>query len=157
VLLGLTIALVLAGLGLLLAGAVRDALGLIYLSILCTAIAGVALIVYVQVSRRREVGPAAGEDSADGGGGQEHVGAGPVLGSDTGPSGPSGLTSAEVEPGAGSGAMPSEGPSGSEPAPRADPGPPAGSSAEVPSGDTATPKPETARPEPETGSESPTG
>jgi hypothetical protein len=55
VLLPLTVALVLAGLGLLLAGLVRDALGLIYLSILCTAIAGVALIVYVQVGRRQAV------------------------------------------------------------------------------------------------------
>jgi hypothetical protein len=53
VLLRLTVVLVLAGLGLLWAGAARDSLGLIYLSILCTAIAGVGLIVYVKLNRRR--------------------------------------------------------------------------------------------------------
>jgi hypothetical protein len=49
----LTGALVVAGLGLLLAGAVRDSLTLVYLSILCTALAGLTLIVFVQTSRRR--------------------------------------------------------------------------------------------------------
>ena len=49
----LTGALVVAGLGLLLAGVVRDSLALVYLSILCTAMAGLTLIVFVQGSRRR--------------------------------------------------------------------------------------------------------
>ena len=49
----LTGALVVAGLGLLLAGVVRDSLALVYLSILCTALAGLTLIVFVQTSRRR--------------------------------------------------------------------------------------------------------
>jgi hypothetical protein len=74
VLLRLTVALVLAGLGLLLAGVVRDTLGLIYLSILCTAIAGVALIVYVQVSRRQEARLATEDDP----GGDEGTGASPA-------------------------------------------------------------------------------
>jgi hypothetical protein len=63
VLLRLIVALVLAGLGLLWAGAVRDSLGLIYLSILCTAIAGVGLIVYVKVSRRQAAPLVTGGDA----------------------------------------------------------------------------------------------
>jgi hypothetical protein len=58
----LTGALVAAGLGLLLAGVVRDSLALVYLSILCTALAGLTLIVFVQASRRRAARLAAAGD-----------------------------------------------------------------------------------------------
>jgi hypothetical protein len=55
----LSVALVIAGLGLLWTGVARNSLGLIYLSILCTAIAGVALIVYTRAGRRQAVPPTA--------------------------------------------------------------------------------------------------
>jgi hypothetical protein len=97
----LSAALVVAGLALLWTGVVRDSLGLIYLSILCTAIAGVALIVYTQVSRRRAV-PAPTED-------EPQVPAGPEPGGDA------------PSPGAAAGD-----PTGSQPASAA-PGTPAGS------------------------------
>ena len=60
-----TVALVLAGLVLLIVGFVQDSLSLIYLSIACAAVAGIALIVFSRLSRRRAVrlaldgGPAA--------------------------------------------------------------------------------------------------
>jgi hypothetical protein len=76
VLLRLIVALVLAGLGLLLAGFARDALGLIYLSILCTGIAGVALIVYVQVTRRQSDRLATERLGEDDAGGDEQTGRG---------------------------------------------------------------------------------
>ncbi|HEX4865806.1 MAG TPA: hypothetical protein VFV02_17185, partial [Acidimicrobiales bacterium] len=50
-----TVALVLAGLVLLIVGFVQDSLSLIYLSIACAAVAGIALIVFSRLSRRRAV------------------------------------------------------------------------------------------------------
>ena len=50
-----TVLLVLAGLILLVVGFLQNALNLIYLSIGCTAVAGVALIVFSRLSRRRAV------------------------------------------------------------------------------------------------------
>ena len=50
-----TVALVLAGLVLLIVGFVQDSLSLIYLSIGCAAVAGIALIVFSRLSRRRAV------------------------------------------------------------------------------------------------------
>jgi len=100
VLLRLTVALVLAGLGLLLAGVVRDTLGLIYLSILCTAIAGVALIVYVQVSRRQaerlaaDLGPVDDGTGTGGSATQTAAGVGPGDTSDP-------AVSAHLDPAAG--------------------------------------------------------
>jgi hypothetical protein len=55
VLLLVTVGLVLAGLILLVIGFVQDSLTLIYLSIACAAIAGVALIVFSRLSRRQAV------------------------------------------------------------------------------------------------------
>jgi hypothetical protein len=114
VLLRLTAALVLAGLGLLLVGVVRDTLGLIYLSILCTAIAGVALIVYVQVSRRQEARLATEDDpggdegaraapapAAEGGRG-DPIGANPESGTDQSQLGAPPGTASDEEPPPGS-------------------------------------------------------
>jgi hypothetical protein len=53
VLLLVTVLLVLAGLVLLIVGFIQDTLSLIYLSIGCAAVAGVALIVFSRLSRRR--------------------------------------------------------------------------------------------------------
>ena len=50
-----TVGLVFAGLVLLIVGFVQDSLTLIYLSIACAAIAGLALIVFSRLSRRRVV------------------------------------------------------------------------------------------------------
>ncbi|HUE61269.1 MAG TPA: hypothetical protein VMO88_17000, partial [Acidimicrobiales bacterium] len=50
-----TVALVFAGLVLLIVGFVQDSLSLIYLSIACAAVAGIALIVFSRLSRRRAV------------------------------------------------------------------------------------------------------
>ncbi len=50
-----TVLLVLAGLVLLIVGFIQDTLGLIYVSIGCAAVAGVALIVFGRLSRRRAV------------------------------------------------------------------------------------------------------
>ena len=50
-----TVALVFAGLILLIVGFVQDSLSLIYLSIACAAVAGIALIVFSRLSRRRAV------------------------------------------------------------------------------------------------------
>jgi hypothetical protein len=55
VLLLVTVALVFAGLVLLIVGFVQDSLSLIYLSIACAAVAGIALIVFSRLSRRRAV------------------------------------------------------------------------------------------------------
>jgi hypothetical protein len=55
VLLLVTVALVFAGLVLLIVGFVQDSLSLIYLSIACAAVAGLALIVFSRLSRRRAV------------------------------------------------------------------------------------------------------
>ena len=54
-----TVGLVLAGLILLIVGFVQDSLTLIYLSIACAAIAGLALIVFSRLSRRQAVTMAA--------------------------------------------------------------------------------------------------
>lgn len=56
-----TVGLVLAGLILLIIGFVQDSLTLIYLSIACAAVAGVALIVFSRLSRRQAVTTMAGE------------------------------------------------------------------------------------------------
>jgi hypothetical protein len=113
VLLRLTVALVLAGLGLLVAGFVRDALGLIYLSILCTAIAGVALIVYVQVTRRHAVRSAAEGDPVEGRAPEDDANPVDATGGDDGPGHP------EVGRGPG-GSIPPGQPAGSEPPPPGD-------------------------------------
>jgi hypothetical protein len=65
VLLLVTVGLVLASLVLLVLGFVEDALGLIYVSMLCAGVAGLALVVFARLARRRAValagaGPAAG-------------------------------------------------------------------------------------------------
>ena len=54
-----TVALVLAGLGLLILGFVRDSVTDIYASIACAAVAGVALVVFNRLSRRRYPAPVA--------------------------------------------------------------------------------------------------
>jgi hypothetical protein len=53
VLLLVTIGLVLASLGLLVLGFVQNALGLIYVSMLCAGVAGLALVVFARLARRR--------------------------------------------------------------------------------------------------------
>jgi hypothetical protein len=58
-----TVLLVLAGLVLLLLGFANDSLGLVYLSIGCTAVAGVTLTVFSRQSRRRAIRLATDRDS----------------------------------------------------------------------------------------------
>ncbi len=55
ILLSVTVLLVLAGLVLLVLGFEQDSLGLVYLSIGCTAVAGVTLIVFSRLRRRYDV------------------------------------------------------------------------------------------------------
>ena len=59
-----TVGLVLAGLILLIVGFVQDSLTLIYLSIACAAVAGLALIVFSRLSRRSAVAAAEGIPAA---------------------------------------------------------------------------------------------
>jgi hypothetical protein len=55
-----TVGLVLASLVLLVAGFVQNALGLIYVSMLCAGIAGLALVAFARLARRRAVALAGG-------------------------------------------------------------------------------------------------
>jgi hypothetical protein len=114
----LTILLVVAGLALLLVGSVRDDLTLIYLSIGCTAIAGVVLIVFSQQRRRRVE-----REVVDGGSGvgpEDAPPSGPVTTADDGrpmPSGPpEGTGDAGPPAGGGTGDAPTAPPGGGTPA-----------------------------------------
>jgi hypothetical protein len=116
----LTILLVVAGLALLLVGAVRDDLTLLYLSIGCTAVAGVILIVFSQQRRRRmerlilDGGAVAGPE------GPTPFPPGPVTTADDGrpmPGGlPEGTGNAETGSGEGTGDPPTLPPGGGSPA-----------------------------------------
>jgi hypothetical protein len=123
----LTVALVLAGLGLLLAGVARDSLALVYLSILCTALAGVALIVFTQRSRRRgarlaaEADPGmnmAGEQAIEGDPDEPRLPESPASGPEGDAPSPHG-TGGPASP-----ARPPESPAGEPPAAPADEEPP---------------------------------